>query len=269
MTQIKPFVKWAGGKSQLLSELKNRVPKSYSRYIEPFIGGGALLFELSPKMAIINDSNIELTNTYEIIKKYPDKLILDLKKHKNEEEYFYKIRALKSESLNPISRASRLLYLNRTCFNGLWRVNQKNEFNTPFGNYENPKILNEELLLEVSNFLQNVEIYGEDFEEFLLEVSKKGDFIYLDPPYHPVSKYSDFNRYTKKSFKEEEQNKLANLFKKLDKRGCKLLQSNSNSEFIKELYKEYIIEEVYAKRNINKDSTKRGAIKELLIRNYE
>ncbi|OGH07648.1 MAG: hypothetical protein A2W22_00605 [Candidatus Levybacteria bacterium RBG_16_35_11] len=265
----KPFVKWAGGKKQTLSRLLEFKPAHFNRYIEPFVGGGALLFELNFMEGLINDSNEELINCYEIIRDNPEDLIKDLYKHVNTAEYFYEIRKQNSSELTKLERASRLIYLNRTCYNGLWRVNQKNQFNTPFGRYTNPKIVNAELIPQVSTFLKNVKIYCMDFEKFLLENAKEEDFIYLDPPYHPISKYSDFKRYTKDFFGLEEQKRLAFIFKKLHEKGCKLLLSNSYSDFILELYKDFNIVIIDARRNINKNPDGRGLIKEILIKNYE
>lgn len=266
--KAKPFVKWAGGKSQIINELLSRVPDDYARYLEPFVGGGALLFALEHKKSIINDSNAELINAYKVIRDNPKKLLENLKQHKNDSEYYYKIRQIDPLKISSLQRASRFIYLNRTCFNGLWRVNKKNEFNTPFGKYKNPKIVDQDLLLAVSTFLKDVKIYEGDFKQFLLKNSKKGDFIYFDPPYHPISKYSDFKRYTKDFFGINEQKDLMEVFRTLDKRGCKLLLSNSNSDFIRNIYDGYKIEEVMAKRNINNKGEGRGAIKELLISNY-
>ncbi len=265
----KPFVKWAGGKKQILSRLLHYKPTHFNRYIEPFVGGGAFLFELNFMEGLINDSNEELIICYEIIRDYPEELIRDLKKHVNTAEYFYEIRRQNSSELTKIERASRLIYLNRTCYNGLWRVNQKNQFNTPFGKYTNPKIVNSQLIIEVSTFLKKVKIYCMDFEKFLLENAKEDDFIYLDPPYHPISKYSDFKRYTKDFFGLEEQKRLAFIFKKLHEKGCKLLLSNSYSDFILESYKDFNIVIIDARRNINKNPDGRGLIKEVLIKNYE
>jgi len=265
----KPFVKWAGGKTQLMKEIVKHVPSKFNKFIEPFVGGGAVLFKLSHIPSLINDSNDELINCYQIIKKKPEELIVALKLHKNDKEHFLKVRKQSSSDLTDVERAARFIFLNRTCFNGLWRVNKKNQFNTPFGNYKNPKIVNTELLRAVSIFLKEVKISNEDFESFLLKNAKKGDFIYFDPPYHPVGKYSDFKRYTKDFFGKEEQIKLSQLFIKLDKRGCKLLLSNSYSDFIIDLYSKFKIETVLARRNINKDPNGRGQIKEILVKNYD
>ena len=264
----KPFIKWAGGKTQLIPELAKNKPDKFNRYLEPFVGGGALLFYLEKSPSLINDSNEELMNCYNIIKTQPFALIDDLRKHVNAKEYYYNIRSKITLKMSSIERASRFIFLNRTCFNGLWRVNKNNEFNTPFGGYKNPKILDAPLILKASKFLNNVDLYCLDFEEFLLKYAKKEDFVYLDPPYHPVSKYSDFKRYTKEFFGEKEQIRLANIFRTLDERGCKLLLSNSYSDLPIKLYKDYEIITVMAKRRINKDSTGRGEVKEILVRNY-
>lgn len=263
-----PFVKWAGGKSQILHELRRNSPKSYSRYIEPFVGGGAFLFSLAPENAMINDSNAELINCYQVIKTKPEELIQDLRKHENSSNYYYKIRSTNPSQLNKIERASRFIFLNRTCFNGLWRVNKKNEFNTPFGRYKNPRIVNAEQLRNASRFLTSTKIFCMDFEKFILKFARKGDFVYFDPPYHPISKYSDFKRYTKEFFGINDQKRLAQVFKELDKRGCKLLLSNSFSEPILDLYSGYNVKIIHAKRIINKDPAGRSAIKEVLVKNY-
>jgi DNA adenine methylase len=266
---LKPFVKWAGGKKQLLSHLIKHKPSSFGNYIEPFVGGGALLFELGIKNSKINDSNEELINCYNIIKRKPQALITDLKLHNISENYYYELRSKDIKHMSDVERASRFIFLNRTCFNGLWRVNKDNRFNTPYGKYKNPKIMDQELIMEVSEFLKSVEIYTMDFEKFLLEHAKKGDFVYLDPPYHPISKYSDFKRYTKDFFDLDAQKRLAKLFKVLDQKGCKLLLSNSYSKEMLDLYKDFKITIVNAKRIINKNPDGRGNVKEILVRNYE
>ncbi len=264
----RPFVKWAGGKAQLLPDLIKYRPRSFRRYIEPFVGGGALLFALDHRPSLINDLNEELINCYIVIRDSPEELIEDLFMHKNEKDYFYQVREKNPAGLTQIERASRFIFLNRTCFNGLYRVNKKNQFNTPFGSYKNPKIANPELIVSVSDFLKPIDISSMDFEEFLRKHAKKDDFIYLDPPYHPRSEYSDFKRYTATSFERDEQMKLANLFRELTKRGCNLLLSNSYTEFVLDLYSDYHTEIVQARRNINKNSYGRGPIKEVLVMNY-
>jgi DNA adenine methylase len=266
----KPFVKWAGGKRQLIKVLTNNLPPSYNRYIEPFVGGGALLFEVLPYKAIINDINTELINAYTVIKDDIDALIEDLKKHKNEEEYYYKIRSLNPEKLSAVERASRFIYLNKTCFNGLYRENSKGKFNVPFGKYKNPKILDEENLRAVSEYLNTAEIsiLNLDYKE-VCKLAKKGDFVYLDPPYYPISKSSSFTKYHKLDFTERDQMELTEVFRELDRKGCYVMLSNSNTKFIKELYKEYEIWEVSANRFINCKGDKREKVNvEVLIKNY-
>jgi len=266
-----PFLKWAGGKRQLLSQIDLYIPKSFNKYIEPFVGGGALFFYLLPKNAILNDINQDLINTYRVIKENVSELITSLKKHKNEEEYFYKIRSVdrnldEFKTWSDIEKASRIIYLNRCCYNGLYRVNSKGYFNAPFGKYKNPKICNEENLKLVHKVLKDVKLMNISFE-LCLNYAKKDDFIYFDPPYVPISESANFTSYTKSSFKKEDQIKLFNVFKELDQKGCKLLLSNSYNEFILKLYKNYQINIVYAKRAINSNPDKRGEIKEILIIN--
>lgn len=277
---VMPVVKWVGGKRQLIDEIKVRVPKKYNTYFEPFFGGGAVLFALQPKKAVINDLNGDLIKTYIVIKDSPEDLIKNLSIHENTSEYFYKIR---NEDLNPVvfnqksdlEIASRLIYLNKTCFNGLFRVNSSGHFNTPFGNYKNPNIVNEPVIKAVSNYFNEneIEILNGDFYDACAS-AKKGDFVYLDPPYDPISDTSSFTGYNAGGFDKDEQIRLRNLCVELDKKGVKFLLSNSATLFIKELYdSEYFenkitIDIVKAKRNINSDGNKRGEIDEVLIRNY-
>jgi len=270
---IQPFLKWAGGKRQLLPILKSHLPKQYNTYYEPFVGAGALLFALQPSNAIINDINSELINCYNVIRNNLDKLVDDLKKHKNEEEYFYHIRNIDRTDnyflMGSVERASRTIFLNKTCYNGLFRVNSKGYFNAPFGKYKNPKYINLDNLILVQEYLKNssVVILNCDFEEAIRD-AEKGDFIYLDPPYYPISKTSSFTGYGANGFGEVEQVRLYKVFSELDKRGCFVMLSNSNADFIKTLYKEYNIKLVQANRNINSNANGRGKIDEVLILNY-
>lgn len=270
-----PVLKWVGGKRQLMDEIKNLLPKNYTTYYEPFIGGGAVLFELQPKKAVINDVNGELINLYNIIKDDVDGLVEDLKKHENTSEYFYKIREKdrnrnEYEKLSNIEKASRIVYLNKTCFNGLFRVNKSGEFNSPFGKYKNPNIVNEVTLRAVNKYFNkaDIKILNGDFEEALKGI-RRGSFVYMDPPYDPVSSSANFTGYDKGGFNRDEQVRLKALCDKLDKRGVKFLLSNSATDFIKDLYKEYDINIVKAKRAINSDASSRGEVDEVLIRNYE
>ena len=267
----RPFLKWAGGKRQLISQFDEFLPKNYKKYIEPFVGGGAILFYLPPKQAIIIDDNVELINCYNMIKKNVDELIKSLKKHKNKKTYFYEIRSLDRDpefynKLSDVERASRTIFLNRCCYNGLYRVNSKGQFNVPFGKYKNPNFCDEKNLNAVHEALQDVGIHKGSFER-CLEFAEKGDFVYLDPPYHPISRTAYFTSYTRKNFGKESQEKLFKTFKKLDDRGCMVMLSNSHEKFILDLYKGYKIVTIRAKRAINSVASKRGEIKEALILN--
>lgn len=271
---VQPFLKWAGGKRQLLPEIRNSLPKSYGRYFEPFLGGGAVLFDIQPKKAVVNDINAESINVYRVIKDNVDGLIEDLKTHKNEAEYFYNIRELDRnpdfDQLPPLRRASRIIYLNKTCYNGLFRVNSQGQFNVPFGRYKNPNVVNEIVLRAVSRYLNDndIEILKTDFEKSVNSI-KKNDFVYFDPPYDPVSDSSSFTGYTLNGFDKDEQNRLKNLCDKLNDKGCKFLVSNSSTPFVHDIYKDYKIATVGATRAINSMASGRGRIDEVLIRNYE
>ena len=266
-----PFLKWVGGKSQLLNSFQAYLPETFKAYFEPFTGGAALFYRLRNSnhffRAQLSDQNEELINCYKIVRDHVEDLIRDLKKHVNDEEYFYQLRAVDPSRLSEIQRASRLIYLNKTCFNGLYRVNSKGQFNVPFGSYKNPAICNEENLRACSKSLNDVNIMVQPFEEVLSQ-ARKGDFVYFDPPYHPLNCTSNFTSYTKNSFNSEDQKRLAETFAALDKRGCKLMLSNSDCEFIRELYADFRIETVYAIRAINCKATGRGRISEVLILNY-
>ncbi|MFT5884119.1 MAG: DNA adenine methylase [Arcticibacterium sp.] len=270
---VAPFLKWVGGKRQLMPYIKEMLPDTFSTYFEPFVGGGAVLFDLQPKKAVINDYNTELVNVYECIKDKPNELIKELKKHKNESDYFYDLRLLDRKEgfhkLSNIKKASRVIYLNKTCYNGLYRVNSSGEFNSPFGRYKKPNIVNEATILAVSDYLNSsdVSIFRGDFEE-AVKSAKKGDFVYFDPPYDPVSKSASFTGYVKGGFDKEEQIRLRDLCNELHTKGVKFMLSNSDTPFIEDLYKAYEVVHVKANRFINSNAQKRGAINELIIRNY-
>jgi DNA adenine methylase len=272
-SNVEPILKWVGGKRQLLTEIEKYIPK-HNTYHEPFVGGGAVLFHIQPNKSIINDVNSELINLYKVVKHDVESLIIDLKKHSNDEDYFYQIREVDrykniySEFTN-VERASRILYLNKTCYNGLFRVNRAGEFNAPFGNYKSPNIINENTLRAVSNYFNkaDIEFKNCDFEKALKTV-KKGDFVYLDPPYDPVSVSSNFTGYNKGGFDKEKQTRLKSACDNLNNKGVKFLLSNSATSFIKNLYKDYKIEVVQAKRAINSKTDKRGEVDEILVRNY-
>lgn len=272
---VSPFVKWVGGKRQLMTSIMEAMPKNIRNYtyVEPFVGGGAVLFHFQPKSAIINDFNSELINVYHIVKENPEELIADLKKHKNESDYFYAIRQLDRndnfEKTNKVKRASRLIYLNKTCYNGLYRVNNAGEFNSPFGRYKNPNIVNGPVLRAVSSYLNsnNVQIYNTDYYNILKNVDKNS-FVYLDPPYHPISESSNFTGYVQGGWNMFDQIRLREACDDLTTRGIKFLLSNSASSFIIDQYREYNISIVKATRSINSDGEKRGEVDEVLIRNY-
>lgn len=258
-TGIKPILKWAGGKTQLLPFLIKHVPSDFGTYIEPFIGGGALFFHLSPKKAIISDSNVELTNLYRVIAKSPIQLIKMLSNFKNERDFYYEVRSQKVENLDPIEAAARTIYLNKTCFNGLYRVNRQGQFNTPYGSYKRTSFIDETNLIHASNLLKRATILEGDFQEVVQEFARPKDFVFFDPPYLPVSKFADFNRYTKETFTLEDQQRLATLAERLSENGVHVLLTNSTAPLVFDLYKEFGKEVVQTKRYISKTSeTRKG-----------
>ncbi len=276
---LRPFLKWAGGKRQLLPVLRKYIPKDFiaNTYFEPFVGAGALLFDLQPQKAVINDANKELINCYQIIKDHPDELLEITKEYQKNisRESYYELRELDRESgfdkIDKIRRAARIICLNKTCFNGLFRVNNQGQFNVPYGDNKNPLIADEVAIKAISKYLNKnkIEIINQDFEKAVAK-AKKGDFIYFDPPYDPISNSSSFTRYDLKGFGKEEQKRLQQLSDRLVDKGCKVLLSNSATDFIKELYsnKEYYsFIEVGATRNINSVGTSRGKVNEVLIFN--
>lgn len=267
-----PFVKWAGGKNQLIEQLSKFFPKKddYKKYIEPFVGGGAIFFHLQPKKAILSDLNDDLINCYKIIRDDIDTLITILEKYKKKhsKNFYYELRNLyNSNKLDRGKRAAAFLYLNKTSYNGIHRVNSKGHFNVPYGKHVNASIYNTEKIIAASDMLKDVDLQTMSYEK-VVKYAKKGDFVYLDPPYYPLNKTSNFTNYTKYLFLDAEHEKLLNIFKILDKRGCKVMLSNSNTKFIRSLYKKYYIHEVKAKRFINCMGEKRGNVIELVIVNY-
>lgn len=272
---VKPFLKWAGGKRQLVPTIVlKHIPKEYNTYYEPFIGGGAILFALQPQKAVISDSNSELINCYEVIRDSLDELIDDLKTHENEKNYYYAIRDwdrdknYKYKTL--VQRASRIIFLNKTCYNGLFRVNSQGQFNVPFGSYKNPNILDIAVLKAVSKYLSEnqVKVLNQDFQEAVTN-AKKGDFLYLDPPYDPVSNSASFTGYDINGFGRNEQLRLKETFDELNRRGCHILLSNAYTVFIVDLYRDYNQIKISATRAINSDGQKRGKTDEILVKNYE
>ena len=271
---IAPFLKWVGGKRQLIPVLSTLFPESYTTYCEPFLGGGAMLFALQPEKAIVNDVNGELINVYKVVRDHVDELIAALKKHVNTYEHFQVVRgldrdAIKYASLSDAEKAARIIYLNKTCFNGLYRVNKKGQFNVPFGSYKNPKILDEPLLRAVSFYLNNnqVSIFNEEYTSVLNKLPE-GSFVYLDPPYDPVSDTSNFTSYAKDGFGKEEQIRLRDACTSLNERGIQFMLSNSATPFIMDLYSSFDVQIVHANRFVNSNASGRGKVEEVVVRNY-
>lgn len=278
----KPFVKWAGGKTQLLSIIHSHIPENIHNYYEPFVGGGAVLFNIlkirNIQYSYINDLNSELINLYEVIQNNVEELIEDLQTHENNKEYYVNIRKIDRDiaayfNLSAVEKASRFLYLNKTCFNGLYRVNKKGHFNTPFGDYTHPCICDKNNLLECNQYLKDVSIYRKSYIDFVFEEysteDSNYDFFYFDPPYLPLTKTSNFTSYTSDGFRLEDHVKLKEVCDYLNGLGVKFLLSNSSADEIRELFKDYTIIEVEARRNINSAGNKRGNVTEFLIKNYE
>lgn len=261
---IKPFLKWAGGKTQLLPELSKHIPKNYNKYIEPFIGGGAFFFHINPENAIISDLNEELIIAYKTIKISVDDVIEVLKEFKNEEDFYYYKRSQNPEELSNIERTARLLFLNKTCFNGLYRVNKKGQFNVPYGK-RTGTYYNEDTLRDASEFLKDTTIEFADYSTTLNKHAKSGDFIFLDPPYYPVGKNADFKRYTKEFFYHEDQVSLKKEFDRLVNMGCHVMLTNSDHPVILDLYKEYEIKIIETKRMINSNAKNRKGVDIIVI----
>jgi len=263
--KAKPFLKWAGGKRQIMPDLLRHVPQKYNNYFEPFLGGGALFFELSPKMAIVSDINLRLIRTYRAIRDDVDGVIELLQKCKYEKDFFYHMRDIYIDSQTDTEVAAWMIFLNKTGFNGLYRVNRFNTFNVPFGKYTNPTICDVSNLKACSLALEAVDILHEDFSG-VLKRAKKGDFVYMDPPYVPASKTASFSAYSAEGFFPHDQIRLRDFALELKKRGVKVLLSNSSTDYVKKLYSEgFDMEEVNATRNISCKGNKRDAVKELII----
>lgn len=257
--KCKPILKWAGGKTQMLDSILPRFPDSYGKYIEPFFGGGAVFFALQPDNAVIADSNPELINLYSTVANNVDAVIDELRKFTNTEEMFYDVRSQDWESLSPVEAAARTIYLNKTCFNGLYRVNKKGQFNVPFGKYKNPKILDEDNLRAASSLLSKARIVCCDYSEVLENLTCPNDLIFLDPPYVPISEYSDFKRYTKEQFYLADHEKLAKTYRALSDKGCHVFLTNSNHSIVQNLYSGFKYEVIQTRRHISCDSkTRKG-----------
>lgn len=273
---IKPFTKWTGGKRKLLPNLIELMPETYNNYFEPFIGGGALFFELAPHHAVINDFNGELINAYKQVRDNPRHLIklLSVHQEKNSKEYYLDIRTAdrdgRIEKMTDIERAARILYMLRVDFNGLYRVNAKNQFNVPYGRYKNPKIIDAELIYEVSQFLteNDIQIMQGDFE-VAVENAVEGDLIYFDPPYIPLNETSSFTSYTHEGFSFDDQVRLRDTVRRLTERGVSVMVSNSSSPLAEELYQEFNIHYVEASRTNGAKSSSRGKIREIIVTNYD
>ncbi|MDT0189106.1 DNA adenine methylase [Rothia terrae] len=271
-TTLKPVVKWVGGKRQLLPEISKHLPDSFGRYFEPFLGGGAVLLNLQPSHALVSDLNGELINLYEAIRDSPEELLELFKSYPNDPDFYYELRGVDRDAdafsrLLPVERAARMLYLNRTGFNGMYRVNSKGHMNIPFGRYKNPSV-DAENLLAVSAYLNgDVEILNGDYRDAVVSAGA-GDFVYFDPPYDPVSETSAFTAYQANGFTRENQSELAALCRELDARGTKFMLSNSNTEFVRDLYHGFNIEVVFARRSVNSVGSKRGVVEEVLVTNY-
>ena len=268
--RLKPFLKWAGGKAGLIEQYEPHLPKKISgRYFEPFLGGGALFFHLRPEQAVLSDVNEELVNCYLMVRDAPEALIAAVVAHRDrhDEDHYYEVRA--NVPSTKLDRAARFIYLNRTCYNGLWRVNSKGGFNVPLGRYKRPLVSVEAMISSASQALVGKTIEVRPFEQ-VLDHAKRGDVVYFDPPYQPLSRTSSFTSYSKTSFSEDDQRRLAHVFEALTKKRVKALLSNSDHPLIRRLYasKRYKVIEISARRSINSKAQHRGPINELLIRNY-
>lgn len=268
----RPFLKWAGGKSQLIQQYISYFPKNFQTYHEPFLGGGAVFFYLyryqSNIQAFLTDINPEVINAYCCVKNNVEQLILLLEEHqlRHNKNYYYDVRSCTFAT--SIERAARLIYLNKTCFNGLYRENAKGDFNVPIGKYKSPTICNPDLLRSVSATLKSAQIEVRPFEAVLAYAKTSQDFVYLDPPYYPLSSTSNFTAYSRYSFNENDQTRLRDVFVEIAGRGVKVMLSNSDCPFIRELYREFKIHEILAARAINSDAKKRGRIPEVLVTSY-
>jgi DNA adenine methylase len=272
---VQPFLKWAGGKRQLLTALRPLIPTKIKNYYEPFVGGGAVFFDLQPSKAVVNDANTELINCYRVIRDSPEELLTEIQKHHNTSEHFYQVREMDRNPafalMSDVARAARLIYLNKTCYNGLFRVNSQGQFNVPFGDYKDPTIADPAIIKAIHRYFNsaNITFQSEDFAK-AVESARQGDFVYFDPPYDPISDTASFTGYNLNGFDREEQYRLKQVCDQLTKLEVKVLISNSDTPFIRDLFSEgdYIIRTVQARRNINSVSVGRGKIDEVLIANY-
>jgi len=269
---LKPPLKWAGGKRSLIEQITELFPEDYRtrRYHEPFLGGGAVFFELEPENGTINDVNPKLMNFYRVVRDNPNDLIDEASKYRYEEKEFYRRRKrFNKQEIPSVESAALFLYLNRTAFNGLYRVNSKGEFNVPFGRYSNPKIVYKKRITETSDLLSGIEIFCKDFN-YILEHAERGDICYLDPPYHPMSKTANFTEYALGSFSLKDQERLRDICIKLDEGGIIFVLSNSDTPEIKELYRDtgFTLKGLKTRRSISSKSSSRNSGKEVLISNW-
>lgn len=263
----KPFLKWAGGKRRLLPELHRSVPARWNRYYEPFLGGGALYFSMPQPDSFLSDVNMELVSCYSVVRDKPEQLIEHLSTHVYSQEHYQWVRALNPDVLTDVERASRFVYLNRTCFNGLWRVNRRGEFNTPMGRYANPRLVPAPEIRAASGALQGCHLSATGFREAVTDC-RSGDLVYFDPPYVPAGGYADFDRYHAGCFGMADHQDLADLAHELDGRGCQVLLSNSDMPLVRRLYSGWQITTISAPRSINCVGSRRGPVAELIITNY-
>jgi len=268
----KPFLKWAGGKKQLLPELMKWLPQEFRAYHEPFLGGGAVFFALASRgllaRANLSDVNEALIQAYEGVRDHVEKVIERLEKHVNKKEHYLRVRAQNPRRLSPVGRAARIIYLNKTCYNGLYRENRSGKFNVPFGKYRNPNICDKENLRAVAQLLRRAEISCRSYRT-VLEKARKGDFVYFDPPYDPLTKTARFTEYDQNRFTRDDQTELRDTFLELDRRGVYVMLSNSDTPFVRQLYEGFGREQVFASRAINSNPDRRGKVSELVIRNYD
>jgi DNA adenine methylase len=267
LVKVRPVLKWAGGKTQLLPQLLASMPSTYEKYLEPFIGGGALFFSLESKRSVIGDNNPELINLYRCLVSSAGEISDALSEMPISSEDFYRVRAIDWHDVEPIVAAARTIYLNRLCFNGLYRVNQNGQFNVPFGNYKKPNFPNTDALLNAGKVLSNATIVESDYADLLKKHASKGDLVFLDPPYVPISKFSDFNRYGAKKFIDTDHEELAEEVRRLADLGCFVMLTNSNHPSVHELFGEFEIQILKTRRNINSTGSGRSGEDVLVIAN--
>ncbi|MGH7271069.1 MAG: DNA adenine methylase [Polyangiaceae bacterium] len=263
----RPFLKWAGGKGQLLDQIRPLLPESFARYFEPFVGGAALFFALKPARAALADVNAELVHCYRAIQKDVEAVVRALRRHRYDRDHYYRVRAVEPASLDPARRAARTIFLNKAGFNGLYRVNQSGTFNVPFGRYEDPTLCDAVNLRACALALQGAEIRVRDFEE-VTSAARAGDFVYFDPPYVPLSKTAAFTSYSALGFGAGDQERLAKTFRALAQRGVQVMLSNSDTPAVRDLYRGFRIDEVLAARSINSRGAGRGKVGEVIVRSF-